>query len=250
MKNLNKLKYGIFRLSLFNKMKKTNKPATLNIISYNLKYNRANGELADLVTDYEADVLCVQECYSNLLSQSIGHLDLADKTKANRLGLAIYFNPKRFNVLRTESFPLKKAIHDRLLAPAEERLLVTKLYDKRSGQEVLIGSFHATPPSATNYIRRKQIQMAHEKLLSLSDRNNPVIMVGDYNYPIFKRGLKVAIEKSGYQLNRSDKPTYYLSKLIRAHFDLATSINTQIEKVTTLPRGLSDHAPILVQATI
>lgn len=250
MTDAKKLKYGIFRLSLFNKMKKTNKPTTLNIISYNLKYHRANGELADLVTGYSADVLCVQECYSDLLPESIMHLDLADKTKDNRLGLAIYFSPKRFKVLRTESFPLKKSLHDRLLAPAEERLLITKLYDKHSGQEVLVGSFHATPPSASNYIRRKQIQTAHEKLLSLSDKNNPVIMVGDYNYPIFRRGLKVAIEKSGYQLNRSDKPTYYLSRLIRGHFDLATSINTQIEKVTTLPRGLSDHAPILVQATI
>jgi len=75
-------------------------------------------------------------------------------------------------------------------------------------------------------------------------------MVGDYNYPIFRRGLRVSIERSGYQLSLSDKPTHYVSRLVRSHLDFATSINTQIEKVTTLPRGLSDHAPILVQASL
>lgn len=243
-------KYGIVASRLFRKMTKINKSRQLNIISYNLKYHRANGELVDLVNQYEADVLCVQECYSDLLPDSISRLKLADKTRANRLGLAIYFNPKRFSVLKTRSFPLQKSLHDRLLAPAEERLLVTKLFDKHSGQNVLVGSFHATPPSGSNAIRRKQIKTAHAKLLSLSDKTSPVIMVGDYNYPVFKRGLRICIEKSGYDLSFSDKPTYYLSKYVCGHFDLATSINTQIEKVTTLPRGLSDHAPILVQATL
>jgi endonuclease/exonuclease/phosphatase family metal-dependent hydrolase len=229
-------------------MQKT-KSRQLSIISYNLKYHRANGELTNLVEQYGSDVLCVQECYSDLLTNYIGELKLADKTKANRLGLAIYYNEKRFEVIKTVSFPLEKAIHDRLLSPAEERLLVTKLYDKRSGQDILIGSFHAAPMSATNHIRRKQIKTAHEKLLSLG-QSCPVIMVGDYNYPIFKRGLRICIEKSGYQLSLSDKPTYYMSKLIRGHFDLATYVNMQVEKVSTLPRGKSDHAPILIQATI
>lgn len=230
-------------------MTKTKTTHHLNIISYNLKYNRATGELDNLSQLYDADVLCVQECYSELLPSHIGKLELADKTKSNRLGLAIFFRSDRFRVLRTDSFPLQRGFHDRLFAPAEERLLVTKLYDNQSQQEVLIGSFHATPLTATNYIRRKQIATAHEILLNLSTKS-PVIMVGDYNYPLFKRGLRVCIERSGYQLNRSDKPTYYMSKMIRGHFDLATSINTQIERVLTLPKGASDHAPILVQASL
>lgn len=229
-------------------MTKTNN-RQISIISYNLKYHRANGELKNLVEQYSSDVLCVQECYSDLLTNYIGNLKLADKTRANRLGLAIYFNEKRFEVIRTVSFPLAKAIHDRILSPAEERLLVTKLYDKYSGLDILIGSFHAAPMSASNHIRRKQIKAAHEKLSSLG-QSCPVIMVGDYNYPIFKRGLRVCIEKSGYQLSLSDKPTYYLSKLIRGHFDLATYVNMRVEKVSTLPKGKSDHAPILIQATV
>lgn len=228
------------------KIKNQNK---LNIISYNLKYHRASSELHDLVKKYSADVLCIQECYSNQLPEEISGLVLAEKTRFNRLGLAIFYNPKRFGLLQTNSYPLKKSVYDRLFTPAEERLLVTKLFENSSRQEILVGSFHATHIIASNHVRRHQINTAHNKLKLLSN-NSPAIMVGDYNYPLFKKGLKVFIERSGYQLSLSDKPTYYLTRAIRSHLDLATSINTQIERVKTLPKGISDHAPILVQALI
>lgn len=230
-------------------MSKIKNQSKLNIISYNLKYHRASRELAGLVEGYGTDVLCIQECYSEQLPNKVSGLVLADKTKYNRLGLAIYHNPKRFSLLQTNSYPLKPSIYDRLFSPAEERLLVTKLFDKLSGQELLVGSFHATHIIATNRIRRHQISTAHETLKKLSGKS-PAIMVGDYNYPLFKKGLKVFIERSGYELTLSDKPTYYLTKMIRSHLDLATSINTQVERVKTLPKGISDHAPILVQAIL
>lgn len=221
----------------------------LNIISYNLKYHRASMELYGLAEKYNADVLCVQECYSEQLPNQIAGLKLAEKTKFNRLGLAIYYRPTRFSLIQTSSYPLKKSVYDRWFSPAEERLLVTKLFDKTTKQEILVGSFHATHIIASNYTRRQQIKTAHDTLRDLSN-NSPAIMVGDYNYPLFKRGLKILIESSGYELTLSDKPTYYLTKLIRAHLDLTTSLNAQIEKVMTLPKGLSDHAPILIQAVI
>lgn len=230
-------------------MTKTKIQSRINIISYNLKYHRASRELAGLVEKYEADVLCIQECYSEQLPQQTGGLVLAEKTRFNRLGLAIYYNPDRFSVLKTSSYPLKKSIYDRFFAPAEERLLVTKLFDQLSGQEIHVGSFHATHIIASNHVRRHQIKTAHDKLSDLSGKC-PAIMVGDYNYPLFKRGLKVFIERHGYELSLSDKPTYYLTKMIRTHLDLATSINTHVERVKTLPKGISDHAPILVQAVI
>lgn len=230
-------------------MSKTKTQDRLNIISYNLKYHRASVELYDLVNKYAADVLCVQECYSEQLPDNIGNLTLAEKTRSNRLGLAIYYKSARFAIRHTDSYPLKKSIYDRFFAPAEERLLVTKLFDKRSGQEVLIGSFHATHIIAGNHVRRNQIYTAHQKLSELSD-GSPTIMVGDYNYPLFRRNLKIFIEKSGYKLTLSDKPTYYLTKLIGTHLDLTTSLNAKVEKVMTLPKGISDHAPILVQAII
>lgn len=230
-------------------MSEIKKQRRLNIISYNLKYHKASSELSGLVSRYETDVLCIQECYSEQLPNTINDLVLAEKTRFNRLGLAIYYKPGRFGLRQTNSYPLKKSVYDKLFAPAEERLLVTKLYDDHTKQDILVGSFHATHIIATNSVRRHQIDTAHRTLKELS-ANSPAIMVGDYNYPLFKKGLKVFIERNGYNLTLSDKPTYYLTKMIRTHLDLATSINTQIERVMTLPKGISDHAPILVEAII
>lgn len=221
----------------------------LNIISYNLKYHRAFNELSLLADKYQTDLICAQECYSKLLPDTVRNLKLADSTKDNRLGLAIYYNPNRFELVRSKSFPLKKSFHDRILSPAEERLLVTKLVEKNTSREIVVGSFHAACLTATNYTRRRQITEAHKILKSIG-KHNPTIMVGDYNYPVFKRGLRVCIEKSGYKLNFSDTPTYVMAKLLGAHLDLTTSLNAKIDQVKTLPKGLSDHKPILIQASL
>ena len=176
-------------------------------------------------------------------------LKLANKTDSGKLNLAIYYRPARLESIDTSSYVLKDSVLERLYMPTMERLLVTELYDNFTKQKLSIGSFHATHHIASNYLRREQIKSAHAKLSELS-QNCPAIMVGDYNYLMFKKRLRVCIEDTGYQMSLSDRPTYYLNKYLRAHFDLATSINTQIERVKTLPKGLSDHAPILIQAII
>lgn len=227
-----------------------NKQNNIKLISYNLKYHRANTELIDLVKTYSPDVLCIQECHADKLPFQIGNLTLAEKTLSGKFNMAIYHRKGRFFDTESSSHVLKHSLLEKIYMPQMERLLVTKLYDRVSSQEITIGSFHATHHVATNYLRREQIRNAHD-LLAKSSQGSPTIMVGDYNYLLFKRGLKVCIEKSGYQMSLSDRPTYYMSKYLRARFDLATSLNTTIERVLTLPKGkLSDHAPILVQIAI
>ena len=73
-------------------------------------------------------------------------------------------------------------------------------------------------------------------------------MVGDYNYPVFKENLGQRIRDQGYELNLSDARTYTRYRFFRGHYDFATSVGFEIDKVQTLPQGLSDHKPILVTA--
>ena len=220
----------------------------MKVISYNLRKNRASGELIALAENYDPDVLCLQECDTLELPAEIGLLHLADSTVRNRLGLAIYYRRDRFTNEHTKTFALKKSLHDRLLTPAHERLIGTRLTDLVADRELVVASFHAAPLTARNSLRRNQIRTAHEELHQLGP-GLPTLMVGDYNYPIFKGHLGDQVTKSGSDLTLSDTRTYTRYKFFRGHFDLATSIGLTIDSVETLPIGTSDHLPILVTST-
>ncbi|WP_066043371.1 endonuclease/exonuclease/phosphatase family protein [Herbiconiux solani] len=221
----------------------------LNIVSYNLRKHHASGELIDLSKLYDIDILCLQECDTADMPERIQHLVLADSTKTNRLGLAIYYRESRFDLVTTRVFALRKSMHDRVMAPAHERLLAAKLFDKELGRELLVGSFHAAPLTATNSLRRKQIAAAHGALRIMGP-GLPTVMVGDYNYPWFRNNLSERMEESGYLLSFSDKPTYARYKYFKGHFDFVTSAHTRIDSIDTLPQGESDHLPILIVAGV
>jgi endonuclease/exonuclease/phosphatase (EEP) superfamily protein YafD len=220
----------------------------VKVISYNLRKNRASGELIALAEAYDPDLLCLQECDTLGLPAEVGLLHLADSTTRNRLGLAVYYRRDRFTAQKTQAFALKKSLHDRVLTPAHERLIGTRLHDIVADRELVVASFHAAPLTALNSLRRNQIRSAHAELAVLGP-NLPTLMVGDYNYPIFKKHLSAQVERSGYDLTLSDSRTYTRYKFFRGHFDLATSVGLTIDKVETLPRGTSDHMPILVTSS-
>lgn len=219
----------------------------IRVISYNLRKHQAIGELVDLVDSVDLDVLCLQECDTQDLPAEIKHLHLADSTKRNRLGLAVYYRRDRFTAVETRAFALKKSLHDRLLAPAHERLLGTRLIDIEAGRELVVSSFHAAPLTALNSLRRNQIKAAHAALRGLGE-GLPMLMVGDYNYPFFTDKLGVHMRESGHDISLSDRTTYTRYKYFRGHFDFVTSIGLEVGSVETLPRGVSDHMPILVTA--
>ncbi|MGV8968876.1 MAG: endonuclease/exonuclease/phosphatase family protein [Microbacteriaceae bacterium] len=219
----------------------------MKIVSYNLREHTAAHELDGLVTEHKPDILCLQECDTELLPAEIGDLVLADATKLNRLGLAIYYREGRFSGHDTKTFELKKSLHDRVLNPAHERVIATRMFDSEHSREFVIASFHAAPLTATNSLRRKQIKAAHVGLRSLGE-GLPSVMVGDFNYPLFHNNLNRHMVKSGYDMSLSDRPTYIRYKFYRGHFDFVTSVGIAVDHVETLPRGISDHLPILITA--
>ena len=219
----------------------------IRVISYNLRKHKASGELVDLAQDFEIDILCLQECDTSDLPETLGPLHLADATKGNRLGLAIYYRMDRFTAFETKTFALKKSLHDMILAPAHERLIGIRVTDNETDHELVIGSFHAAPLTASNSLRRNQIHAAHAELLSMG-AGLMTLMVGDFNYPFFTKYLTEHMKNSGYELSLSDRRTYTRYKVFKGHFDFATSLGLNIENVETLPRGASDHLPILVSA--
>jgi endonuclease/exonuclease/phosphatase family metal-dependent hydrolase len=221
----------------------------MRVLSYNLEKFKATSELVDLAERFQLDVLCLQEADSVNLPAELGGLHLADTTKGNRLGLAIYYQRDRYTSLQTRAFALKKSLHDRIAAPAHERLLASLLLDLETQQQFTVASFHASPLTALNSLRRAQIALAHEQLAEFGS-GNPELMVGDYNYPLFRKNLISTVGKTGHDLTLSDGRTYTRYKFVRGHFDFATSVGMKIQSVETLPQGKSDHLPILVTATV
>lgn len=191
--------------------------------------------------------MCLQECDTSDLPAELGELHLADSTRNNRLGLAIYYRRERFTAHETRTFALKKSMHDRVLAPAHERLIGTRLTDVQTNHELAVASFHAAPLTASNSLRRKQIKAAHNELLGIGG-GVTTLMVGDFNYPFFMKNLMAHMNQSGYDMSLSDRRTYTRYSIFKGHFDFATSMGLDIMSVETLPRGKSDHMPILVTA--
>ena len=191
--------------------------------------------------------MCLQEADTSVSPGQVGDLLLADSTKLNRLGLAIYYRANRFTAHETKAFSLKKSLHDVVLTPAHERVIATRMFDNIEQREFVVASFHAAPLTATNSLRRNQIQAAHGALRELS-AGHPNVMVGDYNYPLFRNNLSSRLRETGYDMATSNLPTYIRYRFFRGYFDFVTSVGMTIDSVETLPRGLSDHLPILISA--
>lgn len=219
----------------------------MRLISYNLRKHRAASELAALVSAHDPDILCLQECDTTALPESIGGLELVKATSGNRLGLAMYLRSNQYRVERVRTIGLKKSLHDRVLKPADERVLGALLTNIDTGRHVIVASFHAAPLTALNSLRRNQIRAGLDALQALAP-GEPVLMVGDYNYPVFKENLGQTVREHGYRLTLSDDRTYTRYRVFRGHYDFATSNGFDIADITTLPQGISDHRPILVTA--
>ncbi|WP_353810542.1 endonuclease/exonuclease/phosphatase family protein [Agromyces sp. SYSU T00194] len=219
----------------------------MRIISYNLRKHAAIGELTQLAEDNDVDVMCLQECDTDDLPERVAQLRLVDATRTNRLGLAVYARDDRYSVRESKMFSVNRSLHDRVLSPAHERLLAARLHDEALGHDVLVGSFHAAPLTASNSLRRKQIAAAHEGMRSLG-HELPAVMVGDFNYPWFINGLERHLNSSGYDLLRSTEPTYFRYRFFSGYFDFVTSTGVQIDRVDVLPAGASDHRPIRLAA--
>lgn len=221
----------------------------MKVISYNLRKHRAATELDELITEHEPDILCLQECDVEALPDEIGGLALADATHGNRLGLALYYRKNTFRLLAMRTFGLKKSLHDRVLKPAHERVLGAHLQDIDNGRELIVASFHAAPLTALNSLRRNQIRAALTELESMA-HGVPVLMVGDYNYPVFKENLGQTVRDHGYTLTLSDDRTYTRYRVFKGHYDFATSDGFTIASIQTLPQRSSDHRPILITAAV
>lgn len=219
---------------------------SIDLLSYNLNFHVAYSELLSLTKKHSIDILCLQECFADDISDNLAGLSLAAKTTTGKLGLAIYCDSSRFKLKSSVSIPIQLSTYEKIRTHDRERLLIVELFDNSSQQSLFVASFHATHLVATNNLRRKQLSLALATLNTLHSES-PVVLTGDFNYPFFHRKLKETAQKFKYHLIMTDEPTFHGRKF-SGRFDMVatTHLNTYIQ---ALPFGLSDHTPVLIHLT-
>ena len=213
------------------------------LLSYNLWQSRGQSELPALVREHDADLLCVQE--ASRLPARIGPLRLAITSATNPYRVALYVREERFDIVTASSYRLFRSLHDRLLGYTGERLAAARLHDRNTDRDLVVGSLHATPLTDPNFSRLRQVSDAHRHLRSLG-RDLPVVMAGDFNFPVLTSSLRLMAATQGFRLARSATGTYqhHTRKYWRGSFDFATTSRLTVDEIVTLPQRASDHKPI------
>jgi endonuclease/exonuclease/phosphatase family metal-dependent hydrolase len=204
-------------------------------------------EAFEIAHKYHLDIVCLQECYRELLPAKEGDFSLASKTMHGFLGLAIYYRTMRFDVVSSARSTIHPSLYERISSQENERIVAVKLYDKLQKKELFIASFHAIHLVASNRLRRIQVR---EAILFVNKHNPPLreiatIVVGDYNYPWFQNRLKKAVAAHDYTLFVSKKPTLK-NGWFSGKFDLVSARHVSKIDMLVLPRGKSDHMPVRI----
>lgn len=221
----------------------------LIVVSYNLRFHMAYEEAFTLAKANKADVICLQECYTDLLQKKIAGYQLAGKTRGP-LGLAVYYRPERLTLSQATSHLLSMSLYERISGENGERLLVAKFDDIQAKRPVFVASFHATHLVATNQLRRRQIRetFAYLEHHNPAAHRSPTIIAGDYNYPWFHRRLDAFVKQHEYALYVSEQPTLQNS-VFQGRFDLVTARHVKHVRLKVLDRGISDHMAICATIT-
>lgn len=219
--------------------------APISVLSYNLWHGRAQGELPHLERTYQPDVICIQEARGHTLATSIDGMQLAITTARNRLGVGVYVRRSRFAIEEARVFNLAVSRHDRLVGGTDQRLAAARVRDLQNQRQLVFGSFHATPFTDSNAVRRRQVDEAHRALADLGP-GLPVAMAGDYNHPLLLFMLGLHVRRQGFALAHTSSSTFHKDgSIMRGKFDVATVSQLEVSACEVLAQGASDHKPVL-----
>jgi len=239
----------------------------LTILTYNLLYNKAHSELLGILKKEKPDVVCVQEFIANQTDiakiEALGY-SIADYSHSfykffRFYSIATFYDPKKFTIANGEKISLKRGLYEFILfvlgmGKTERTALNTTLIHKESNKTIDIYNLHLTPLTGTNGVRKHQIKTTFEHF-KRSDKINPAIVTGDFNYPYKRKGLEEITEKYGYKEATNDlfftiEGIYFTFFRLKAKTDYIFYDHLKKKSVRRLSRKVSDHFPILAKFTL
>ncbi|MFO0703436.1 MAG: endonuclease/exonuclease/phosphatase family protein [Patescibacteria group bacterium] len=231
-----------------------------SVITYNVRFNHALCDVPQIIKDHSPDVICLQEValgkkhsYRELFP---GYTLAATSNSFYRIGKtygqANFYKTEKFYQVGSRGIYLPKTYYEVLLTTFTRKgprtALCTDLIFRDTFKTVSICNLHLTALVATNSARNKQLSEALDELDFMPDE--PVVVLGDFNYPFRKRGLEKVMVEYGLSEATSNLTYTYtpLMKFIkeRLKFDFVLYRCLQKAQSTLLDDyKKSDHYPVL-----
>jgi len=189
-----------------------------SLLTYNTLFNKAFSRLPDILSKYQPDIVCLQEVDTK--EENLKKLDkygylLADYANCfiefgNIWGVATYYKPNKFELKNSQPIHLINGLYEVIKIVVRmfknrglrRTILKTNFNFKNTKKSITVFNLHLSAISL-NTLRIKQLNMINFDGTS----NKPVILTGDYNFPIERKKLETIMKK--YELKEATDNLFY-----------------------------------------
>lgn len=238
----------------------------ISLLTFNIYFGKAVGEVVKLIEEHHPDVVCIQEFEIN--DHSIKEIEktgyqLADYSHSffkyfKFFGIATFYNPKTLTYSNGISINLTKSLYEFLLLVfgvskgGGRTLLKTVFTHKETGEPFSTYNLHLTAMQATNRTRDKQIQTLMDHVAK--DENTKVLITGDFNYAYKRKGFEEVFLQYGLQEATKELEYTCVTKVLglfqlSVKLDYVLSRGMSLTQINRLDRDQSDHYPLLAEFT-
>lgn len=236
----------------------------LSVLTFNLLFGKALGELIDLIKQNQPDIICVQEFPVNEATvkqlEEAGY-ELADYSPSffrnfRFFSVATFYNPKTIKHQNGQTITLARGFYEILLfflrfSPEARTSLNNNFMYRANQQQFRICNLHLTALQSTNTVRVRQLKTVLA-FLHKPMQTKPTIVVGDFNYVYKRKVLEELFQQHGYS-EATNNLFYTIESKILGLFKIKMKPDyiwyQHLTKISTirLTKKQSDHYPILAK---
>lgn len=232
----------------------------ISLLTYNILFNKALTNFQKVLSEYEPDIVCLQEIETNEKNlkeiEKSGYklVDFSNSFIKNGkvYGLATFYNPRKLDLVESTSLSLPRSYYEFFLVVLRgvnnpRTVLKTEFIIKKNNKKITNYNLHLTP-FGTNGIRLKQIKATLEDMRI--NQKESVIMAGDFNYTYQRQQFEEIITKCGLKEATENIQYSYEGKFIKLFpiklkLDYILYKNLTLIKTEKIASRDSDHFPIL-----